>query len=357
MTASRTLFALAALILTPAASSGAFTQGAPPIAPSPHFDGTVSVLTYNIRGLPWPVADDRASALAGISDRFRAMRRTDTAPHIVALQEAFTSDARQVGREAGYRHVVEGPTVRDMAIVPISPADRLFASQAHWWKGETEGKLVGSGLQILSDYPVRRVKRIAYPDFACAGYDCLASKGALLVTIDMPGAPTPIDVVTTHLNSRHASGVSDSRSLYAYRRQLGILADAIRQWHDKRYPLIVSGDFNVGSEPDRRVALLGDARVGWGVGQANDALRQVAKADGSRLSHDARFALARARDWQFCARGLRAGLLPVGISVPFGHDGNGAMLSDHIGYVARFRLLGSPGVSLAGVTRNSPWSG
>lgn len=353
----RKILAFVALGLLSNASPVALPTGAQKIAAPPGFDGTISVLTYNIRGLPWPLANGRPSALAQISARFRDLRRRDQAPHIVVLQEAFTSDAQRIGYEAGYQHIVQGPTIRDIPPVAMTPADRLFASQARWWKGETEGKFVDSGLQLLSDYPVRRVKRIAYPAFACAGYDCLASKGALLVTIDMPGASTPIDVVTTHLNSRHASGVSDSRSLYAYRRQLGILTDAIRQWHDERYPLIVAGDFNVGSEPYRRLALLTDARIGWGAAKANNALRQIARADRSLLSHDARFALARARDWQFCAQGLRVGLLPVGISVPFGHDGNGIMLSDHIGYVARFRLLRFPGVPLANVTRNIPWSG
>jgi len=357
MIVSRRLVALATLILTSTASSGAFTQSEPPVAPLPHFDGIVSVLTYNIKGLPWPVASDRASALARISDRLRVMRGEGGAPHIVVLQEAFTAEARQVGREAGYRHVVEGPTVHDMAIVPMTKADRLFVSQAHWWKGETEGKFVGSGLQILSDYPVRRVKRIAYPAFACAGYDCLASKGTLLVTVDMPGASTPIDIVTTHLNSWHASGVSDSRSLYAYRRQLGILAGAIRQWHDRRYPLVVAGDFNVGSAASRREALLGDARTGWGFGRAGDALRQIAADAGPMLTRDARYALARARDWQFFAPGLQAGLLPVAITVPFGRGADGTMLSDHIGYVARFRMSERPGTSSVAATRNSPVTG
>ena len=231
-----------------------------------------------------------------------------------------------------------------------SSVRRSFAAMARWWKGETEGKYVGSGLQILSDYPILRVRRTVFPAFDCAGFDCLANKGALLVRIAPPGAAYPVDILTTHLNSRRASGAPDDRSIYAYVQQVALLTDFIRREHDPQYPLIVAGDFNVGAAPGRREALLGQVRSQWVPGATvQDALGEF-RRQGGVLGSDGEVALARARDWQFYASGSAAGLVLDGISIPFGHEPSGATLSDHIGYIGRYRVfegagaLGSPSV-------------
>ena len=217
----------------------------------------ISVLTYNVKGLPWPVARGRDAALEAIALRLRLLRAQARQPHIVVLQEAFTEKARSIGQTAGYPYIVDGPTASFPNPATPTVQDRRFMASARWWKGETQGKWVGSGLQVLSDYPVVGVRRIAYPAFACAGYDCLANKGALLVSVKIPGAPTPVDIITTHLYSKRSSGVPDERSLYAYRRQLGVLTAFIRDSRDPRRPLIVAGDFNVGAARPRRAARLG----------------------------------------------------------------------------------------------------
>ena len=54
------------------------------------FDGTLSVLTYNVKGLPWPLASGRPEAFSAMADRLRDMRAEGRNPHIVVLQEAFT---------------------------------------------------------------------------------------------------------------------------------------------------------------------------------------------------------------------------------------------------------------------------
>ncbi|WP_100239799.1 endonuclease/exonuclease/phosphatase family protein [Sphingobium sp. LB126] len=309
-------------------------------APSatPRFDGTLSVLTYNVKGLPWPVALGRGSALEQIASRLRALRSSGRAPQVVVLQEAFTDEARSIGVEAGYRYVVSGPEADDAGSTSMTHEDRAYASGARWFKGETAGKYVGSGLQILSDYPIRAVSRIAFPSFACAGFDCLANKGALLARLDIPGAATPIDVLTTHLNSRRASRVGDFRTIYAYRRQVGVLSEFIRDNHDLRLPLIAAGDFNVGSAAPRREFLLADVRTKWVQNEpVRDALGQFQR-QGGILSSDAADTFRRARDWQFYSDGKAGRLVLTGIDVPFGHDRPGGMLSDHVGYVARYRL-------------------
>lgn len=303
------------------------------------FDGTLSVLTYNVKGLPWPLAGGRDEAFDAMAQRLLDMRAEARNPQIVVLQEAFTREAQAIGRRAGYRYVVYGPAASETVQVEGSNGDRLHRRQASWWKGESGAKLLGSGLQILSDYPVLSVRSMAFPDFACAGYDCLSNKGAVMVTVRMPGAPSPVDIVTTHLNCRRKSGVGTARSLYAYRRQADFLAGFVAENRSPDHPLILAGDFNVGKDAERRDWLL--RTLGNNLGDGGvvaDALRQVAAAGGP-LPADALSAMRKAKDWQFYAGGGKAALVPQRIEVPFGTERDGGMLSDHVGYTAVFRLL------------------
>jgi endonuclease/exonuclease/phosphatase family metal-dependent hydrolase len=310
-------------------------------APARPFDGTLSVLTYNVEGVPWPFAWNRPAAFAQIADRLRALRALGRNPQLVLLQEAFTPDAQAIGREAGYRYVVEGPSEAEADGTRPGIADGRFEAAGHWWFGESDGKAVGSGLMLLSDYPIVRVRRMAYPAFACAGFDCLANKGALLATVRIPGAPSPVDIVTTHLNSRQHSGVDDARSLYAYDRQSALLTAFVNRWHDPALPLIVAGDFNAGRAPPRWSALR-RAVAGWrGAAPFQDALSDVVqarRARGAPLPADISAILRRAEDWQFFAPGRDATLAALAVRIPFGHEPDGSMLSDHIGYIALFRL-------------------
>jgi endonuclease/exonuclease/phosphatase family metal-dependent hydrolase len=313
------------------------------------FDGTLSVLTYNVEGLPWPFAWNRPAAFKAMEDRLDMLRRSGRNPQIVVLQEAFSSDAQAIGRAAGYLYVVEGPSESDVSGAPPSVADDRFAAAGSWWRGEALGRQVGSGLMLLSDYPIVRVRRIAYPDFACAGYDCLASKGALLVTVRIPGAPSPVDIVTTHLNSRQHSGVSDERSLQAYRRQTAFLSAFINRWHDPADPMIVAGDFNAGRAQPRWSALR-QAIASWhGQAPFQDAISDVARqrvARGAPLPDDIHAILRRAEDWQFFTSGRNAGLDALAVRIPFGHEPDGTMFSDHIGYTALYAL--GPGAGRRG---------
>jgi endonuclease/exonuclease/phosphatase family metal-dependent hydrolase len=304
------------------------------------FDGTLSVLTYNVKGSAWPIAWGRPAALRQIAARLQDLRRHSRNPQIVVLQEAFSDDAQAIGREAGYRFVIDGPGAADVGEAPMTEEDRRFLESASWWHGETEGPMVGSGLQILSDYPILRVRRLAFPAFACAGYDCLANKGALLVTVRPPGAASPVDIVTTHLNSRHSSGVGDERSLYAYQRQVALLTAFVNRWHDPARPLIAAGDFNVGAAVPRWRALRAQLAAWRGIDPIRDALHEVARGR-TAVPRDVAAVMRHATDWEFFASGTHARLNAIAIRVPFGPDAAGNMLSDHIGYVSSFRLAGA----------------
>jgi hypothetical protein len=150
----------------------------------------VSVMTYNVHGLPWPFASGRDAAFERIEGRLRALRHHNAQPHVVVLQEAFTQGAKAIGTKSGYRYIVNGPSRDSIGNQQAEATDLTFNNAASFFKGETSGKWLDSGLQILSDYPIVSVKRQAFPAFACAGFDCLANKGILLVTIAVPGSAT-----------------------------------------------------------------------------------------------------------------------------------------------------------------------
>ena len=76
---------------------------------APMADDPLSVMTYNVRGLPWPIAWGRADALAQIGDRLAALRRAGRQPHILLLQEAFTPEARAIAARAAERATAGRP--------------------------------------------------------------------------------------------------------------------------------------------------------------------------------------------------------------------------------------------------------
>jgi endonuclease/exonuclease/phosphatase family metal-dependent hydrolase len=305
----------------------------------------LSVLTYNIEGLPAPIAWGRGGAAREIAARLREMRAHGDQPHVVVLQEAFGEAQRAIGREAGYRYVAFGPEA-DTPAAPIAMTaeDRAFAAQASFFKGERSGKWAGSGLAILSDYPIVAVKIAAFPAFACAGFDCLANKGVLIALVKVPGSAQPIAVVASHLNSKTASGVAKSRWNYAFRRQVDAMGTFLRANLPAEAPYVFAGDTNIGKSAQRRVQftamLSGLPRAGLS-GIVQTALSTCLDAHGGCALADAseaRRAFRHGKDWQVYGAGLDTMLRPIAIRVPFGHDAAGRMLSDHIGYVAAYEI-------------------
>jgi len=292
----------------------------------------VSLMTYNVHGLPWPIAEDRSADLAAIGTRLRAMRAVGEQPGIVVLQEAFVANAKAIGQTAGYRYSAFGPG-EDAA--PVSRADNDFVSDGSRMVGERLGKHVDSGLAIFSDYPILAVRRMAYP--VCAGYDCLANKGAVAALVAVPGIATPIVVVDTHLNSNGASGAGSPRASYAYRRQLDLLADFVVSLEVGDRPILVAGDFNVGKDLRRRTHF--DVRMlGGGAGlQAAVASCRTARCPVAQPS-DMAFSIGRAKDWMMYRPSSTVAIRPVALAAPFGHAANGAMLSDHVGISVRYRI-------------------
>ena len=298
----------------------------------------LSLLTYNVKGLPWPVAAGRGAALARIADRLRALRSQGRQPHLVALQEAFTPDAKAIGRLAGYRYAAFGPG-RDEVATPVRAADRAFAAAGSYWAGEQEGKRADSGLAIFSDYPILAVRRIAYA--SCAGYDCLANKGAVAALIAVPGQG-PVILVDTHLNSSTASGTSRSRALYAYERQIDAFTGFVAMLSRSSSPLLVAGDFNVGHNVARRAYVMRHL-MGAATPLANAEPDCVLPRPCPAGDADVVEALRHGKDWLLFRSTLGLSVRPAGLSAMFGHGPAGGMLSDHIGLSVAYRLSGIRG--------------
>ncbi|WP_342743676.1 endonuclease/exonuclease/phosphatase family protein [Novosphingobium mathurense] len=295
----------------------------------------LSVMTYNVKGLPWPVALGRSSALLEIGRRFRHLRAQGKQPHVVLLQEAFIPEAKALGAIGGYPYMVTGPQPRDSSAVPTPSLDQDFRARVHWGKGEGEGKWVDSGLVILSDYPIVAAAKMAFPQDACAGYDCLATKGVVLARIKVPGVDKPVTVVDTHLNSRHASGVSTHRANEAYVWQIGALRQFIAEKVDPGSDVIFGGDFNLGHDSDRLAAA---AQGGGLLPGSHEAIATIWGRADTPSDTDLNFVRDRAKDKEYFRAGKRAQLHLTGVEVPFGAGAGGFSLSDHLGFVADFKL-------------------
>ena len=316
----------------------------------------LSVMTYNVQDLPWPLASGRPAAMIAIASRLRAMRQVHRQPDVVALQEAFGDDAKAIGRAAGYRFMAVGPSVADVSTIGLNGLDRRFLAGGSVLDGEGIGKRLDSGLVIFSDYPITAVRRIVYP--VCAGYDCLANKGALAATILGPGARS-VTVLDTHLNSGRASGVAKPRRYYAYGRQVAQVAAFAAAIEATGVPLLLAGDFNVGHDPVRRRtfgAWLASARYAPGVAAAacrTDPGCELAATPSLSESLD------RAKDWLMYRASATMGIRPIAFSAPFGRDRNGTVLSDHIGIAASylFEPLRAGSVRLTRTTALRPAAG
>ena len=305
----------------------------------------LSVMTYNVHGLPWPIATGRLKALGEIARHLRVLHTQGIAPRVALLQEAFTADAQAIARTSGYRYAAFGPgdDGASTAPLPVGITPATLQADATWWKGEGLGKWTGSGLAILSDYPIVRVRRMAYSTDACAGYDCLAAKGAMLVELALPDGGH-IEVATTHLNSRHASGVAVERANRAWLVQSVELRDFIARYRNPRLPLVLGGDFNVGGDLVRR---LGFADMAQSLDRnAADGLRALA-ARGAVFDDDTAHVLDHGKDWELILAGAQMTLNPHRAWVPFGSQA-GSPLSDHFGYAIGY--TGQPRPIAAGAT-------
>ena len=304
-------------------------------------EAEISVLTYNVEGLPWPIRKGRSSRLREIARQLSAMRAAGTAPDIVLLQEAFSGSAVAIGRRAGYANFVRGPAAGARRPPTSQEAERALVGNRKRRKGEGLRRLMPSGLYILSDFPVAAAERQPFRARECAGFDCLSNKGLLHARIAVPGVPDPLEVFNTHLNSRGSTGVSEERSLLAHRLQVDETNRFIEARREPANPLIFGGDFNMRHAPGRfeHFAL----RQQWPLVHQH-CLSEGAACD-VRLSWDGDAPWMDTQDLQGFASGARVQVRPVRVDAMFDEPWKGRPLADHDGLLVVYRLSwhGEPG--------------
>ncbi|KQN04628.1 endonuclease [Sphingobium sp. Leaf26] len=299
-------------------------------------DLPLSIMTYNVMGLPWPIAFGRDEALGRIADRLAGLRVEARQPHIVLIQEGFVADPTAFARRAGYPYVAAGPDPAMRSAISATAADRAYLHAARWDRGEALDKPLSSGLIILSDYPIEAVDRIAYPAFACAGFDCLANKGAMIAHLRVPGIDRPVAVVNTHLNARKAAGVPIARSLRAFDRQAGLLARFVARHVPRDRMLLLGGDLNIGGDAQRIRTFFahwnrpGLTFVAPLLGGGEQAKAQALLADPAD-QRDLDEAVLRSKDWIFARSAVGAPMPVAAAHIPFGGPVD-QRLSDHVGY-------------------------
>lgn len=283
------------------------------------------MLTYNVRGLPWPIAHGRAEALRKIGQELAALRAEGRQPDVVLIQEGFREEIGGLVRASGYRYWAQGPSRGER------PTETAGPTQGRPSLGEGWGKLTNAGLHVLSDAPITEVLNLAYS--SCAGLDCLANKGAMLVRLAFPGVPVEVDVVNTHLNSRRAARAPAERTLLAHNLQTEELYAFIDRNRAGDAPLLIGGDFNVRNAPERyyhKAASRPFAVVS----------EFCSRTDAECRDQDATTeqpAWLRSQDLQAFGAGGPVDVRPVSAEAVFTEDER-LRLSDHDGYLVRYRL-------------------
>ena len=298
-------------------------------------DRTVTLLSYNVEGLPWPVRTGRSVALETMIRQLQLLRHGGVQPGLVALQEAFVPEAKAIGHAAGYRYMALGPGVYAVAEQGGSARDRAFMANRNLLFGEHAGKKVDSGLAIFSDFPILAVRRLVYS--VCASFDCLSNKGALAVRVAVPGISAPLTVINAHLNSGTASGATRDHSNYAYFRQIDVLRAFILSVAASGQPILVAGDLNVGRRDDRldyfnRIILGGSS----GMMAAELSCRQIMPCKQGNLVGIAE-SIRRRKDWLLYRLSASLVFRPTTLDAPFGRASDGTMPSDHVGISATSR--------------------
>lgn len=299
----------------------------------------VTLLSYNVKGLPWPVTSGRPAALRAIARQLWSMRQQGRQPGVVALQEAFVPEAKAIGRAAGYRYMALGPNLDASAEPATTADDRAFMADRNFMIGERNGKHADSGLVIFSDYPIVAIRRMVYP--VCAGFDCLANKGALAVQLAIPGVASRLTVIDSHLNSGTASGAVRVRSNYAFYRQLDALQGFIASVAASGAPILIAGDLNVGRLEDRRgyfVSHLLGRSSGVFAAELLCGRDRRCVSGGPGVAES----IKHGKDWLLYRSSPSLALTPTEVRAPFGRAADGAMLSDHIGISATYTLVAFP---------------
>lgn len=307
-------------------------------APSGPAPATLSVMTYNLEGLTWPARTGRRPFLEAITAEFARMGEAGVLPDVIVFQEAFSTAALRTAAATPHPHFALGPRARTRS--GLSRTRDPVLRKRNVLRGEWGLRFMGSGIAIASRYPITASFSQPYGPTSCAGWDCLANKGALLVRIALPGLPDPVEIATTHMNSQGASKAPPEKHLAAHNAQSSELADFLDRVSVVSSPMILAGDFNMRRNPARLDAF--ESQNGY---QLARRYCVEARADPAmppcdiRLSFDGDEPWLDTQDLQIYDDGARIALRPVRIEAWFDGPDTGGKLSDHDAYVVTYALL------------------
>lgn len=297
----------------------------------------ISVLTYNVAGLPWPIRSGTRRAMARIRtamDKAFAEQR----PDILLLQEAFIPAATRLPGDVGYRNFVRGPTRLSRSTLELDRLETGFLKGRRRLKGERFMKVVNGGLVLGTDHRVEGNVVEPFRRRSCAGFDCLSNKGVMLTTIRLPDVPEPLYILNTHLNSRGSTGVSDERSLYAHQQQAREIREVLdRDWRGQG-PLIYAGDFNARNAPDRFEFKDDQIPGEWAHRYCHENRAECVVT----MSWDSDEPWMDTQDLQGYADGPRISVRPLAIMALFDAPVDGRPLSDHDALLVLYRLGWTP---------------
>ncbi len=315
-------------------SADCATSQKPEITVSP--DGkqartTLTVLTYNIEGLPWPARKNRAPSLKQIERALADIRASGTAPDVVLFQEMFSQAAIDAVIGSTYPSLAVGPSRTQSR--KLEPAGKT-KGRRNLFKGEAGIHLMSGGLAIASEYPIVFHASEPFSKYACAGIDCLSNKGVLFARIALPGLPDPVELLTSHMNSQRASKVSVERQNSAHALQTLELRAFASSVSDLRNPFIAGGDFNMRgsdirfdfSRPDDGTILVHEYCL------EHDATCDV------QISWDGDEPWMDTQDLQYFADGERISVRPVRVEAMFDGRPGSPALSDHDGFLVVYEL-------------------
>lgn len=308
----------------------------------------IEVLIYNIAALPWPFLSNRTEAIRLIGRDLREMRNAGTAPDIVLVQESFRRSSKYLVELSGYPNWVEGPTTGDRTPGYSDRAPEKFRRERSFWKGEKFGKVMNSGLMAMSNWPITAKKAQPFFRYECAGFDCGANKGMLLIDVKIPGLPGPLHIITSHMNADGATAkVPDERALAAHHLQIDHMVEVVADTWTKEYPLIFGGDFNMKHAKDR---------LDYAVAEVDKPFYEVTywcsrpgHTCDVRMSYDSDHPWLDTQDLQGWLPGGHIDIEPVMVEALFDEpDPDAPMirgrktLSDHDGFLVRYRLSWNP---------------
>jgi exonuclease III len=154
--------------------------------------------------MPWPFRRN-TSYFKKIGEYLNQRLNVGQAPDVVLLQEAFTDNSNILAQTSGYPHCLRGEISR--------------------------GKLVGSGLMVLSLHPITKVGEMVFK--SASFWERTTSKGVLAAQIQVKNTTEKVFIFNTHMQAflnfdkfrqKQVSEITQFLNILDYRKQNCIFA-------------------------------------------------------------------------------------------------------------------------------------